>query len=280
MPFRRFLANVINNAVQQNAWQDQHSQQTFVSQNLAPLQTNGMYQSLPFTGQATHQPTVPNPQTVTCWEPLFTSTQPNPIFRRLIDAIFNHFTAEHPCNPHGLDPIKYVAAFTALMYTDSENKPRDFFIFATNNKFPSPEKFVYEALPIYYRNFHIQYVMNEQLPVLNREGFHTIMLRDTLGDPDTQFRRLNAFLGVHGARLVDPLTGQQFPSLAIPRWVFPANSDTGIWDMQRQMNVAFNRELGNYLNEMKRIGQWTHDVTMAGMSTGVWVRRDAAYNII
>jgi len=35
------------------------------------------------------------------------------------------------------------------------------------------------------------------------------------------------------------------------------------------MNRAFNEELGEYLAELRRVGQWTHDVTMAGMSSGV-----------
>jgi hypothetical protein len=266
--------------MQQNAGHNRNSQQGYVNPNPVSVPANGMYQDVPFTGQAPFQPGMPTAQPTLQWETLITSTQPSPQFGRLVDAIFNYFTAEHPSNPQGFDPIKYAAVFTALMYTDSQNKPRDFFIFATQNHFPSPESFVYDALPIYYRNFSIQYVMQGNLPILTREGFHTIMLRDALGDPDVQCRRLNAFVQTHGARLVDPATGQPFPGIPIPRNAFPATSDPATWARQRQMNEAFNRELGDYLSEMRRVGRWTHDVTMASMSNGVWVRRDVTYNTI
>ena len=61
--------------------------------------------------------------------------------------------------------------------------------------------------------------------MLTRDGFHTTMLWDTLGDPDIQCRRFNAFLAAHGTRLLDPLTGQPFPLLVIPRAAFPAGMD-------------------------------------------------------
>jgi hypothetical protein len=209
------------------------------------------------------------------WDTLVTqSNQPTQLLTRLFDAIFTYFTSTPPVDPSGFDPFKYASAFSALMYSDTDNKVRYYFIFASQNGLPSPENFVYDVMAIYYRTYHIQYTMQGILPVLTREGFHTTMLRDILGDPDVLCRRINAFLAVHGPRLLDPLTARPFPSLVIPRASFPTGMDRRTWERQEQMNQAFNKELSEYLAELRERGGWMHDVTMAGMSSGVWVHGD------
>lgn len=271
MPFRQFLVSVMNNVAQQYTAQNQ---QPYYQPNGA-FQRPQQYTAQPYMypqQQVFPPPTMPPAFT---WDTLIApSNQPTPLFTRLLDAIFTYFTSTPPTDPSGFDPIKYASAFTTLMYSDADNKVRRYFIFASQNGFPSPENFVYDVMPIYYRTNRIQYTMQGTLPVLTREGFHTTMLRDTLGDPDVQCRRFNMFLAAHGTRLLDPLTGQPFPSLAIPRAAFPAGMDQVTWERQEQMNRAFNEELGEYLAELRRVGRWTHDVTMAGMSSGVWVHRD------
>lgn len=263
MPFRRFLASVINNVAQQNTAQNQ---QPYYQPNHA-FQRTQQYTAQPYMypqQQVFPPPTMPP---AFAWDTLIApSNQPTPLFTRLLDAIFTYFTITPPTNPSGFDPIKYASVFTALMYSDNNNKVRRYFIFASQNRFPSPENFVYDIMPIYYRTNHIQYIMQGILPVLTREGFHTTMLRDTLGDPEVQCRRLNTFLAAHGTRVLDPLTGQPFPSLAIPRAAFPADMDRGTWERQEQMNRAFNEELGKYLAELSRMGQSMHDGTMAGIA--------------
>jgi hypothetical protein len=59
------------------------------------------------------------------------------------------------------------------------------------------------------------YTVEAGRPVLTREGFHTILLRDTILDPVVQCRRFNAFLATHGARVIDPETGRPFPTLVV-----------------------------------------------------------------
>ncbi|KAJ0414512.1 hypothetical protein BJY00DRAFT_305567 [Aspergillus carlsbadensis] len=206
------------------------------------------------------------------WGPLFTaSKQPTTLFTRLLDAIFTYFTNTAPTEPRGLDPIKFASALTALFYADNSNLSRRYYIFATENHMPAPEQFAYQALAIYYRTHHIQHIMNGATPVLTREGFQLMVLRDTLGDPETQHRRFNAFLAAHGRDLVDPMTGQRFPAVGIPREAFPREMDSGTWAREEQMTKAFNEELAVYLEELKRVADWRHDVTMASMSPGVWV---------
>ncbi|KAF9124664.1 hypothetical protein BG015_005048, partial [Linnemannia schmuckeri] len=107
-----------------------------------------------------------------------------PLFTRLLNGIFNYFISTAPAHPIGFDPIKFAAAFTALKYSDNNNQVRRLFIFATQNQFPSPEQFVYDVLPMFYRAFEIPYAIHNGLPVLTREGFHALFLMDTLGDPD------------------------------------------------------------------------------------------------
>ncbi|KAL2823765.1 hypothetical protein BDW59DRAFT_162932 [Aspergillus cavernicola] len=205
-------------------------------------------------------------QPVFTWGPLITSSnQPTQLFTRLLDAIFTYFTNTPPVDPTGFHPSKYAAVFTALMYSDNDNLPRRYFIFASENHIPSPEQFAYQAMAIFYRTHHIQHTMNgaTTTPILTREGFHSMMLRDTLGDPYVQHRRFNTFLAAHGGNLVDPMTGQRFLSLVIPRASFPEAMDSETWRREEQMTRAFNEELGVYLEELNRVGAWVHDVTMA-----------------
>lgn len=292
----KLLLSIIFNSSRQSATQSQRpcnsglgNMQPFGAGSNQPFQTPQRYNSQPYPYQ--QQEIVPSiaqppsylyshsavPQTAPSPQPNYShsvssepfawanliltpSNQPSPLFTRLLDAIFSCFLD----GPHqnGLDPIRYASAFTALMYTDNENKPRYFFIFATQNHFPSPEGFVYDVMPIYYRCFNIRYTIENGLPVLTREGFHAVMLRDTLGDPDTQCRRLNAFLATHGARVLDPATGRPFPTLVIPRSAFPLSSDPGTWQSAKQMNEAFNKELSVYLKDMRTMAQQLHGVTM------------------
>ncbi|KAL3440235.1 hypothetical protein BJX65DRAFT_316770 [Aspergillus insuetus] len=206
------------------------------------------------------------------WGSLITaSNEPTPLFTRLLDAIFTYFTNTPPVEPRGFDPAKFASVFTALLYSDNNNLARRYYIFATENRMPAPEQFAYQAMAIFYRTHHIQHIMNGATPVLTREGFHLMILRDTLGDPETQHRRFNAFMSAHGRELVDPMTGQRFPSVAIPRDSFPRDMDSETWSREAEMTRAFNEELGVYLEELKRAADWRHDVTMASMSPGVWV---------
>jgi hypothetical protein len=261
MPFRQFIANAINNVAQQAA----QNQQSYHQPN-STFQTPQPYAAQPYTYPQQQPIFPPTMSPVPAWDSLIApSNEATPFFTRLLDAIFTYFTNSPPANPAGFDPIKYASAFTALMYADGDNKVRRYFIFASQNGFPSPENFVYDIMPIYYRTNHIQYTMQGILPVLTREGFHTTMVRDTLGDPDVQWRRLNAFLAAHGTRLMDPLTGLPFPSLVIPRAALPAGMDQGTWERQEQMNRAFNKELAEYLAELKRMAGWEHDMTMGAM---------------
>ncbi|KAJ5089015.1 hypothetical protein N7532_007699 [Penicillium argentinense] len=224
---------------------------------------------MPFRHFLRHAFDTPAQQT---WDALITtSNQPTPLFTRLLDAIFTYFTNTPPVDPTGFDPVKYAAVFTALFYSDNNNLSRRYFIFASENHMPAPEQFSYQALAIFYRTHHIQHIMNGATPVLTREGFHLIMLRDTLGDPETQYRRFNAFLAAHRGDLVDPMTGQRFPQVPIPRELFPRDMDSETWEREVQMTRAFNEDLGIYLEELNQTGGWRHDVTMASMSPGVWV---------
>jgi hypothetical protein len=178
------------------------------------------------------------------------SNHPSPLFRRLIDAIFTYFNDSSASQ--GLDPTKYASVFTALMYTVDENKPRYFFVFASNGRFPSPEGFVNDAKDMLYRSFGISYITRNGQPVLTREGFHQVMLRDTLGDPDVQCRRFNIFLEVHGQRVLDPATGLPFPTLVIPRSTFPHRNDPAVLQRAKHSNEEFNRLLGTYLKDILR----------------------------
>jgi hypothetical protein len=82
--------------------------------------------------------------------------QPSPLSNRLINALFNYFIVADPAvTSHGFDPNKYALAFTDLMYSDNDNRVRYFFIFATQNRLPASEAFVYDMLPVYYRCFNI-----------------------------------------------------------------------------------------------------------------------------
>ncbi|KAK3821591.1 MAG: hypothetical protein J3Q66DRAFT_367281 [Benniella sp.] len=213
------------------------------------------------------------------WDTLILpGNQPSPLFTRLLNGIFNHFISTAPAHPIGFDPIKFAAAFTALKYSDNNNQVRSLFIFATENHFPSPEKFVYDVLPMFYRAFEISYTICNGLPVLMREGFHVLLLRDTLGEPEVTWKRLNAFLAAHGNQVLDPLTGAPFPTTEIPRSALPAVADQGTWERVKTGNVDFNRELSGYLSEMMRMGRWKHDVTMASMSDGVWISYPSTSN--
>ncbi|KAG2024248.1 hypothetical protein GB937_003897 [Aspergillus fischeri] len=206
------------------------------------------------------------------WGPLITaSKQPTPLFTRLLDAIFTYFTKVPPADPTGFDPVKYAFVFTALFYSDNNNLSRRYYMFASENHMPAPDQFAYQAMAIFYRTHHIQHIMNAATPVLTREGFHLVMLRDTLGDPEIQYQRFNAFLAAHGGDLVDPMTGQRFPSVPIPRDSVPREMDSETWSREAQMTRDFNEEWGVYLEELNRMGAWRHDVTMASMSPGVWV---------
>ncbi|KAL3483857.1 hypothetical protein BJX62DRAFT_249076 [Aspergillus germanicus] len=206
------------------------------------------------------------------WGPLITpSNQPTPLFTRLLDAIFTYFTNVPPVDRTGFDPVKYASVFTALFYSDNNNLSRRYYMFAAENHMPAPEQFAYQAMAIFYRTHHIQHIMNGATPVLTREGFHLIMLRDTLVDPEIQHQRFNAFLAAHGRDLVDPMTFRQFPSVPIPREALPREMDPETWSREVEMTRAFNDELGIYLEELKGMAGWMHDVTMAGMSPGVWV---------
>ena len=139
---------------------------------------------------------------------------------------------------------------------------------------------MHDVMPLYYQAFGMAHAQNASgATVLVRNGFHAAMLRDTLGDPDVQCRRFNAFLAANGAALVDPATGGAFPVLVIPRSAFPATTNSQTWQASKQMTEAFNLLLSDYLKELRRVGRWKHDVTMAGMSDGVWVqlRRDYTF---
>ncbi|KAL4755842.1 uncharacterized protein BDW70DRAFT_154642 [Aspergillus foveolatus] len=180
------------------------------------------------------------------WGPLITaSKQPTPLFTRLLDAIFTYFTNVPPANPTGFDPVKYASVFTAMFYSDNNNHSRRYYMFASENHMPAPEQFA--------------------------DGFHLVMLRDTLGDPEIQYQRFNAFLAAHGGNLVDPMTGRRFPSVPIPRDSVPREMDSETWSREAQMTRDFNEEFGVYLEELDRIGGWRHGVTMASMVPGVWV---------
>jgi len=86
------------------------------------------------------------------WDTLILpGNQPSPLFTRLLNGIFNYFISTAPTHPIGFDPIKFATVFTALQYSDNNNKVRTLFIFATQNQFPSPEQFVYDVLPMFYR---------------------------------------------------------------------------------------------------------------------------------
>ncbi|RAH71900.1 uncharacterized protein BO66DRAFT_447585 [Aspergillus aculeatinus CBS 121060] len=209
------------------------------------------------------------------WGPLITdSKQPNPLFTRLLDAIFIYFTHTPPVDSRGFDPVKYASVFTALFYSDNSNLSRRYYMFASENHMPAPEQFAYQAMTIFYRTHDIQHVMNGQTPVMTRDGFHLVMLRDTLGDPEIQCQRFNAFLAAHGGDLVDPMTGRRFPSVPIPRDSVPRERDSETWSREAEMNRDFNEELGIYLEELNRMGAWSHDTTMASMSPGVWQEID------
>jgi hypothetical protein len=209
------------------------------------------------------------------WGPLITpSNQPTPLFTRLLDAIFTYFTNIPPVDPTGFDPVKYASVFTALFYSDNNNLSRRYYMFATQNHMPAPEQFAYQALAIFYRTHHIQHTMNGATPILTREGFHLMMLRDTLGDPGIQHQRFNAFLAVHGRDLVDPMTGGHFPPVPIPRDSLPRERDSQTWSSEAEMTRDFNAELGVYLEDLNRVAVWTHGVTMDSMSPGVWTSGD------
>ncbi|OJJ96293.1 hypothetical protein ASPACDRAFT_125852 [Aspergillus aculeatus ATCC 16872] len=206
------------------------------------------------------------------WGPLITdSKQPTPLFTRLLDAIFIYFTNTPPVDSRGFDPVKYASVFTALFYSDNNNLSRRYYMFASENHMPAPEQFAYQAMTIFYRTHDIQHVMNGHAPVMTRDGFHLIMLRDTLGDPEIQYQRFNAFLAAHRGDLVDPMTGRRFPSVPIPRNSVPRERDSETWSREAEMTRDFNEELGIYLEELNRMGAWRHDMTMASMSPGVWV---------
>lgn len=95
---------------------------------------------------------------------------------------------------------------------------------------------------------------------------------DALGEPDVTCRRLNAFLAAHKNLVLDSLTGAPFATTEIPRSALPAVADQRTWERAKTANVNFNRELSGHLSELIRMGRWKHDVTMAGMSNGVWIQ--------
>ncbi|KAF7594181.1 hypothetical protein BBP40_010030 [Aspergillus hancockii] len=263
MPFKELFRSTMNEVAQQRAAQNQEPvyQPNISAQRFVPPQQQDFLPSTMPPGFS--------------WGSLITqSNQPTQLFTRLLDAIFNYLTSTPPVNPSGFDPIKYSSVFAALMYSDNNNPVRRYFTLASQNHFPSPENFVNDAMTIYYRTNYIHYTKKGTIPVLSREGFHTTMLRDTLGDPDVQWRRFNAFLATHGIYLLDPMTGQAFPILVIPRTSFPAGRDQRTWERQAQMNQDFNEELSDYLADLKGLNQQVHDDTMASMSSGAWVYGD------
>jgi hypothetical protein len=166
------------------------------------------------------------------------SNQPSPLFRRLIDAIFTYFLSNSTSK--GLSPAQYEHAFATLMYPEDENKAHYIFSLADEYYFPSAEGFVNKAMGLFYQSFRIPNTTQNGRPVLTREGFHAVMLRDTLVDPDAQSLRFNTFLGIHGERVLESATGLPFPTLVIPRSAFPPHSDEVVRQTTKTCNETFN----------------------------------------
>jgi hypothetical protein len=160
-----------------------------------------------------------------------------------------------------------------LAYPNHQNPPLSYLALAQSNNLPSPSSFVNETLRLYYNIYSIPFTTSgpEAMPILTLSGFQALILTDTLMDPDVQFKRLNYILSNNHDRIIDPETGRPFPSNQIPRTALPVGPD---WDRiarQKDLSVRFNEELSGYMRELCRMGNWKHDVTMAGMSDGVWV---------